>query len=484
MRSICTVLFIAVTIATGIAQKVNQSPDAKVNALNNYVYFTNESIHGLLIVQRMLENFNQDVNKYVDLESIQLNFYSNKDLPANIFIDDDNWFYDTSPYEWYIKAKQESSVLAPGDVVSLELHMSAMKRIIADVNGKRFEIEQYIADNDLNQEQAQQGVYDLLEQCVTLYEDFWSAQRSLESALRTAYRKYRASDDDQEMPQMREAISDAYASTRDIMLAIRAKKDEDFERYIDAQTLATQKILSMDFSVLERSHLSSRRLLRYRDNMLDQLDKSLVAVQRFYTTADVDPAYKLYGKFYYYYNSDLINKFNRYGNGIVFEINRMLDHLEMPVMRYTELPHYFKVIYPKKITKDVISSADENIQKLPEELRARTITKTDGNVIKVDKDVVEFNLFDHFIEDGDIVDINYNGDWIIDSLTLVTEPYKVKLRLNTEGRNYILLHARNVGSRPPNTMAVSYNYKGREKQIIMSSDLNKSELIEIVRTRD
>lgn len=480
MKQLLTSLSLLAISLVSYAQPINVSPDPKINALNNYVYFTNESIHGLLIVQRMLENFNQDVNKYVDLESIQLNFYSNKDLPANIFIDDENWFYDTSPYEWFVKAKLESKVLDPADVISLDLHMRTMKSIIAEVNAKRFDIEKYIASNDLSQEAAQQGVYDLLERCVTLYENFWTAQRSLESALRTAYRKYRSNDTELALPTFRNTIQDAYGATRDIMVAIRAKKDEDFERYIAAQTTATERILAMDFSEIEQSKLSNRRLIRYRDNMLVQLDKSLASVRRFYTTADVDPAYKLYGKFYYYYNSDLINKMNRYGNGIVFEINRMLDLLQMPILRYTELPHYFKVIYPKKITQNIIVSTDENIQKLPEQLRKRAVRKVDGNVIRVDANVVEFELYDHFIEDGDIVDINYNGDWIIDSLTLVTEPRKVKLKLNESGRNYILLHARNVGSRPPNTMAVSYTFRGDEKQIIMSSDLNTSELIEIV----
>lgn len=474
-------ILLAFPIAANAQVEVNVSPDPKINALNNYVYFTNESVHGLLIIQRMLESFNKDVNRYVDLESIKVNFYGNKDLPANIFVDEENWFYDTSPYEWYIIAKRQSKLLEPSDVTSLNIHATAMKRILGEVNAKRFEIEEYINQNDLSQEEAQQGVYAMLERCVTLYEQFWQSQRSLEAALRTAYSKYRSTGEDLPLPQFRSAIEDAYSSTRAIMLAIRNKQDENFEQFIATQKAATDKITSMEFVELEAQPQANRKLLRYRDNMLVQLRKSLQGVQRFYTTADVDPAYRLYGKFYFYYNSDLINKFNRYGNGIVFEMNRMLDLLKMPMLRYSELPHYFKVIYPKKIVQDIIVATDENIKMLPQELRERKITRDVGNIIKVDSDIVEFDLFDHFIEDGDIVDINYNGDWIIDSLPLVTKPKRIKLKLNEAGRNYILLHARNVGTRPPNTMAVKYVFRGQEKQIIMSSDLDKSELIEIVR---
>lgn len=479
------ILLLAVlwTSTTGTAQEVNVCDDPNIKAINNYVYFTNESAHGLLIIQRLLENFNQDINKYVDLESVQVNFYSNKDLPANIFVDEENWFYDISPYEWFDKALAGSRKLAPNDAKSLNVQLRKMKGILAEVNAKRFEIEKYISRNDVSQTTAQVGFYELLERCVTLYEDFYQAQRGMEVAIQAAYKRVMHRESTLEFPKFRAAVQKAYGSTRNIMVAIRQKKDEDFQRYISAQESATNAILGMEFEEFESTRMISREVLRYKDNMLDQLDKSLASVRRFYTTADVDPAYKLYGKFYYYYNSDLINKFNRYGNGIVFEINRILDYLEMPTLRYTELPHYFKVIYPKKITKDVITSTDENIQKLPEKLRDRTISHTGKNVIKVDSDVVEFSLFDHFIEDGDIVDINFNGDWIIDSLLLVTKPRKVKLKLNTSGRNYIILHARNVGSRPPNTMAVSYRFRSREKQIIMSSDLNTSELIEIVKVR-
>lgn len=81
--------------------QINESD--KIKSLNNYVNFSNESTHGLLIVHRLLENFNKNINKFVDLPDQQINFYSNKDLPQDIFEDPENWFYDVSPNEWYEK---------------------------------------------------------------------------------------------------------------------------------------------------------------------------------------------------------------------------------------------------------------------------------------------------------------------------------------------------------------------------------------------
>ena len=63
--------FLAILLAVGMSfsTMAQASQTEQVKALNNYVQFTNESIHGLLIVHRLLENFNQEVNKYVDLQS-------------------------------------------------------------------------------------------------------------------------------------------------------------------------------------------------------------------------------------------------------------------------------------------------------------------------------------------------------------------------------------------------------------------------------
>jgi len=117
----------------GYAQ-ISDKQQAELNALNTYLQFTNESTHGLLIVHRLLETFNQKVNKYVDLESNQLNFYSNADLPANIFEDPEHWFYDVSPNTLYDEALAGGKVLPTGTSAQLRKDMGKMKTLITRVN--------------------------------------------------------------------------------------------------------------------------------------------------------------------------------------------------------------------------------------------------------------------------------------------------------------------------------------------------------------
>jgi hypothetical protein len=83
------------------------------------------------------------------------------------------------------------------------------------------------------------------------------------------------------------------------------------------------------------------------------------------------------------------------------------------------------------------------------------------------------------IADGDLVSVNFNGEWIMEKEELEIAPKKFKLKLNKEGKNYLLLHADNVGQRPPCTIGVSYMMGGTKKEIILSSDLEVSEMIEL-----
>jgi len=145
-----------------------------------------------------------------------------------------------------------------------------------------------------------------------------------------------------------------------------------------------------------------------------------------------------------------------------------------------EVPHFYQVVYPKKIEKiDHLSSTAGTLTALPTKLKDREVNVA-SKTIKVDSDKVTFNLYDHMIVDGDVVSINFNGDWVVDKHKISAKPYELKVQLNPEGKNYIILHAENVGRRPPNTMAVSYKYNGKTKQIVMKADLNTSEMIEIV----
>ena len=479
MYRLLAFLFVFSIASPAINAQNAMSKRNQIEALNSVLNFTNESDHGLLIVHRMLENYNQDINKYVDLESFKINFYTNKDLPKDIFDDPENWFYDNSPYEWHgIASSQLKATNIPG-ASAMIADMTQMKSILTEVNKLRFDLDNAIINKDLTDTVQLNRVYAELERGVRLYDSFYDLHQGLLSKVSAAFKPLQPTAADVQHPKLYKTMVDLYLSTRSILTSVRTKEDEQMDQQIANQRAAIATFKALDFTSFGSSRLSTRKVQRIRKNMEEQADLSLASAKKFFETAEVSEEYKQYGKFYYYYNSELINKYNRYGNGIVFELNNMIKYLDIPVLLFTEMPHYFKVIYPKKLEKTTYYAAtDPNITRLPEQLRYRDIT-TSKRTIKVDNLKFKVSLYDHFIEDGDVVSINFNGDWIIDEMPLLDKKKDLYLQLNEEGKNFFILHAINVGSRPPNTMAVDYSYRGFKKQIILESDLNVSELIEI-----
>lgn len=471
-------LLIVISSTTAFSQNA-MVKRAKVDALNSALNFANEGAHGMLIVHRMLENYNQDINKYVDLESFKINFYTNKDLPKDIFDDPENWFYDTSPYEWYDIAIQQAKKTKYQGNENVISQLTKMRNALKQINQLRFDLDAAIINKDLTDTTLLNNVYNELERSVKLYDTYYGMHNDLLASINSAFQPLKPTVDEVQFPDLYKSMVDMYFASKKVLLSVRNLEDENLDKQIANQIKIFRSFNDLNLANFGSTRLTSRKANRIKTNLKEQGDLSIESIKKFYETAEVPNEYKQYGKFYYYYNSDLINKFNRYGNGIVFELNNMLEYLDIPVLRFTELPHYFKVIYPKKLEKvEHLVASDSKITKLPTMLKDREISMSTRK-IKVDSLKFEVALYDHMIEDGDIISLNFNGDWIVEKMPLTTQKKPLKLMLNKEGKNYFILHADNVGRRPPNTMAVDYYFKGFKKQIILKSDLNVSQMIEI-----
>ena len=158
-----------------------------LHSLNNYVDFTNESTHGLLIVHRLLENYNQEINKYVDLPGYKINNISNKDLPRNIFKDEDHWFYQTTPYEWYKKLKSDEAKIGLKNHNTLFPIAKNIFITINQINNIRFEIVDLISTNDLTKSDKLNVIYSELDQAVDLFDLYYAYLLNLEHELSIIY---------------------------------------------------------------------------------------------------------------------------------------------------------------------------------------------------------------------------------------------------------------------------------------------------------
>lgn len=464
------------------AQTPQKTGNEKIQVLNNYVNFINESIHGLLIVDKLLETYNLDINKYVDLESYKINQYTNKDLPLDIFEDPEHWFYEVSPYDWYSRAKKESLKLATGNFVTLQTNSDKLLIIIKSINQLRFDLDKVTIGVDLTNRDNLNKVYQLLEKGVTLYQDFYRTQKEMEKLINSIAANQKPPITNVAFSNIYEPMSALYKSSKVLVTKLRDKDTDEMDKLIKDQIVALEKIKLVDLTKETSEKIKSQDFKFRWNNMLKGAQELNDVMSKFQNQGDLPEQYKLYGKYYYYYNVNAISKFNRYGSAFVFEANRIIELLGINAVKFTETPHYYQVIYPKKIEAlDVVKSSDGFISSMPKTLKERTIQMK--NKIRADNDIFEIFLYDNMIEDGDVVSINFNGDFILENFSVVREPRRVALKLNSEGKNYIVLHAVNVGKRPPATVAFSYKYNGEKKEYILKSDLNSSELIEILLTK-
>jgi hypothetical protein len=75
--------------------------------------------------------------------------------------------------------------------------------------------------------------------------------------------------------------------------------------------------------------------------------------------------------------------------------------------------------------------------------------------------------------DGDILSLFLNGDLIIKNYRVTRQKYETIVKLD-KPTNFIILHAINVGSISPNTVAVSVDDGTQEQVVIISSNLARS----------
>ncbi len=457
------------TLHAGLAtQSVNPTV---IRSINNYVNFVNESTHGLLIVNKLLENYNLELNQYVDLESYKINNYTNDDLPKNVFEDPERLFFNKlTPFEWYEKCKLESKNLDVESARSLNNLADKIKSQINIINNLRFELDKVTNGIDLSKRDNLAKVYVQLENAALAFQEFYKVAGQIEKFIAAYYRKNAVNIGEYK------SIYDLYNNAKALLVNIREKETTNYKVVYEQYVVKVN-----DFeSDINKNIPYIEKLNPYKLNILKSAQSIATTALRFMNNEGIPDQYKLYGRFYYYYNIGMLSKFNRYGTGLASEINSALINIDSNYPLVMELPHIFQVIYPKKLEEAAVLVAKEGlIEVFPLTLRDRNVS-TNTNKIRADKEIIELLFYDHMIIDGDVVSINFNGEWILEKAELEKQPQSLKLKLNPNGKNYLVLHADNVGSRPPNTTAISYKYRGIKREIILKSDYKQSELIEIV----
>ena len=141
----------------------------------------------------------------------------------------------------------------------------------------------------------------------------------------------------------------------------------------------------------------------------------------------------------------------------------------------SEVATTYNVTFAQKNKGPVDLKWDENNK--VKKIKNRKVKK--GETIKVKNKTLSITVYDHQKDDGDIISLNYNGNWVLEKYTIKNEQHKVDVFLdeNTAVPNYLILYAHNLGEISPNTVAVIVDDGHSRQQFILNADMNTSDVI-------
>ncbi len=111
------------------------------------------------------------------------------------------------------------------------------------------------------------------------------------------------------------------------------------------------------------------------------------------------------------------------------------------------------------------------------EMERKVIIK---HTYKVSQTEINLELFDHENEDGDIVSLCFNGQYLIEKYKLLNKPKLLKIKLLPYQKNVLTVFADNTGKEGANTSAIRFRLNDKVEEIILYADKRESEGVEFV----
>ncbi len=471
--------------------------------LNKEIRFLNESIHRMVIVFQVYENYNSEITKHVDLPTNEGIKNTSSHLPENLFADNNLVRRGDSPLELYAELSADPMKdKMPLNNWSL---IQEAKGVIDFLNKDRKKMDNIIDNEDLEKFSNIQMIYGEIEKALEYYDKLRSTVKVFE---KLHLNTYHAQEISPEKKQVYTAILELHYDVKKLVRQLRA----DSRSGVSTSVTKLEKEIGWLRACVAK--LESTQQRSELNSVVVNIEKLIAEINNYLDNKPVPAGYEPFGRGYYYHNYELLPKINQYGSGYVWKLGEFFKKYEWPVLNLLEEPHYIKVVYPERIPIEMMAGdgidPDENIRELiaaelpqlekivvdttidapkePEEDKVEEEVKKvvpppvsiiAKETIKVDSAFFEISLYDHLRKDGDRVSINVNGQWVHERISLEKKTTKIKLEINNGAANYIIIRADNEGWSTPNTIGISYKGRVTENNVSFRQDLKTNEAIEI-----
>ena len=320
-RSAFLRLFLAFgcSVATLGAQTRNQA----VEVLNLYVAYGNETIHAMWPMYQELMSFNASLNRRVHYPNAYLSF-SNEDYLNNTSN------YKVLPATLYQQCLSQSKILAATDQKALNTQLNACKVTLDHIQVHRDSLAAFCKEKRFVHTEKIPWTYTQLNQIEMLFAEYKLHKDSLYQKIQQIYtQKYPATNTSHKIVAMAKLFQPALGYCKSMLDDLNANDTSKIASYTQAlDVLIAQYESQKDENLkgLYRFGYSNGLAPYWRyDAVVNELKAISQHGHHFSRSNWTEGSYRDYPKAYYYYNSQVINKYNRYGMGLIQAYNQFVD---------------------------------------------------------------------------------------------------------------------------------------------------------------
>lgn len=321
-----------------------------IEELNHYINFSNESIHGLYILHCALSHFNRDLVNFSEQNTSRVDF-RNRD-----FFNLKHTYY-ILPEESYKKCKVENSTIPQNQRKELIRILDKMNNILSELQILSDSVKIYTSNSEYKSDQNQKHGYYLLKKFEIHFKNFDTLKEELFQKIILINKVCENKNTGSSIINTNLEIDSLFQVCKIIIESVRESKIETTKKYSPILRNTINNLKNNKKSILGND-INNRFISKKFDMLIFDAEAIYSHTQAFLNTNEWENYYYEIGKDYYYYNEKFVNKYNRYGQGLVYNFNRFLEFSDMKILKRIEETHWFKVKCPKDKKAEVIVNKD------------------------------------------------------------------------------------------------------------------------------
>ncbi|MCH2023854.1 MAG: VWA domain-containing protein [Saprospiraceae bacterium] len=325
---------------TALYSQNNKLSKSTLGALNNYVIYSNEVIHGLNLMYNDFIYLNNQFYSYVEdtidnityiKEPILNNYKYFKILPRDLFpvILKDNIYL---PYEMR--------------GIPLQL-IGKVSNVLKEIEDIRENLSKYLNNNNYIKDTNLITGFRMLQRIEVLYYDIFTLQEKLHWTLTSIFNSLQPQYSDKQSFLLLQELQSLVNHTKLVIKSIRAEGKNS----LNYNCLKLNEIIN----TIERKNSVSFQEKNSESNVQDSIIKNFSAIvnnakNNLKTAEEYYKAPKYQNKYfkssYYYYNNILLDNYNRSYGGMIILFNDLIKTNGNYWLLEHKMPKLFEVMYP------------------------------------------------------------------------------------------------------------------------------------------